>query len=61
MDIKDGIDLLGAIVENEPRRQELGVAARSLAQERYGWDAIAQRLLGIYELVTGSARVEARR
>jgi phosphatidylinositol alpha-mannosyltransferase len=52
---------LVALLENEPRRRELGAAARSLAQERYAWDAIARRLLGIYELVTGRTRVESRR
>ena len=38
---------------DEQRRQALGAAARRLVQERYGWDGIAQRLLRIYELVTG--------
>ncbi|HZB23570.1 MAG TPA: glycosyltransferase family 4 protein [Gaiellaceae bacterium] len=52
---------LVAIVENEPRRQELGAAARALAQERYGWDSIGERLLGIYELVSGRARVSSPR
>ena len=52
---------LVAIVEDEPRRQELGAAARALAQERYGWDSIGERLLGIYELVSGRARVSSPR
>jgi phosphatidyl-myo-inositol alpha-mannosyltransferase len=52
---------LAALLEDEPRRQALGVAARELAQQRYAWDTIARRLLGIYELVTGTARVSATR
>ncbi len=51
---------LVAIVEDEPRRQAMGVAARELAQAEYGWETIARRLAGVYELVTGQARVGAR-
>jgi glycosyltransferase involved in cell wall biosynthesis len=47
-----------AVLEDEPRRQAMGLAAREHAEERYSWDRIAKRLLGIYELVTG--RVGAR-
>lgn len=50
-----------ALLEDEPRRRELGAAARVLAQERYAWDTIARRLLAIYELVAGRARVESPR
>ena len=55
----DPAALAGAVVallEDEPRRQTLGVAARELARRRYSWDDIARRLVGIYELVTGRAR-----
>jgi phosphatidylinositol alpha-mannosyltransferase len=45
-----------ALLEDESRRQQLGAAARVVAEERYSWDEIAQRLAGIYELVTGRAR-----
>ena len=51
----DPAALAGAVVallEDEPRRQTLGVAARELARRRYSWDDIARRLVGIYELVT---------
>jgi phosphatidyl-myo-inositol alpha-mannosyltransferase len=48
-----------AIVEDEPRRQAMGAAARELAQAEYGWDTIARRLAGVYELVTGQSRVGA--
>jgi len=43
------------LLDDEPRRRTLGAAARELARERYSWDDIARRLLGIYELVTGRA------
>ncbi|MEX2211753.1 MAG: glycosyltransferase family 4 protein [Gaiellaceae bacterium] len=45
-----------ALLEDEPRRQALGAAARELARERYAWDGIARRLLSAYELVAGRAR-----
>ena len=41
------------LLDDEPRRRALGAAARQLARERYSWDDIARRLVGIYELVTG--------
>jgi len=44
-----------ALLEDEPRRQTLGAAARELASERYGWEGIARRLLSVYELVAGAA------
>ena len=40
------------LLEDEPRRERLGAAARREAQERYSWDDIARRLEKIYrELV----------
>jgi phosphatidylinositol alpha-mannosyltransferase len=45
---------LAALLEDEPRRQAMGAAARQLAQGEYGWDRIARRLVGIYELATGA-------
>lgn len=53
-----------ALLEDEPRRRELGLAARQVAQERYSWGKIARRLQGIYELVARrdtAAPVAARR
>ena len=47
------VDAVCALLEDEPRRLALGAAGRDLAQERYGWDAIAPRLQRIYQLVTG--------
>jgi phosphatidyl-myo-inositol alpha-mannosyltransferase len=43
-----------ALLEDEPRRQARGAAARRLASERYAWDGIARRLLSVYELVCGA-------
>jgi glycosyltransferase involved in cell wall biosynthesis len=51
------VQALVALLENEPRRRALGAAARELAQERYAWDRIARRLLGIYELVAARTPV----
>ena len=54
-------DAVVRLLEDEPRRVAMGLAARSLARERYGWPDIAARLEGIYERVVGteSARVAA--
>jgi phosphatidylinositol alpha-mannosyltransferase len=41
-----------ALLENEPRRQALGAAARTRALERYAWSRLARRLLSIYEELT---------
>jgi phosphatidylinositol alpha-mannosyltransferase len=43
------------LVNDEPRRAELGAAARELAVERYSWPRIARRLEEIYEQVAGLA------
>ena len=41
-------DVVEALLADEPRREAMGAAARALAQERYAWGAIAERLAGIY-------------
>ena len=49
--------LADAVVEmlaDEPGRQKLGRSARAIAQEKYSWDGIAQRLAEIYASLTGS-------
>ena len=48
-----------ALLEDEPRRRELGEAARALAQEQYAWERIGARLMGIYEFVGGRVKVRA--
>jgi phosphatidylinositol alpha-mannosyltransferase len=46
----DGLtNAVAALLEDEPRRERLGAAARQLAQERYSWDDIGRRLAAIYE------------
>jgi phosphatidyl-myo-inositol alpha-mannosyltransferase len=52
---------LAGLLEDEPRRQTLGAAARTIAEERYSWDEIARRLAGVYELVTGRTAVGVAR
>src|SRR5215510_8738797 len=47
------------LLADEPARQELGRAARVLAQERYSWEGIAQRLSEIYEGLVDSQRAVA--
>ncbi len=41
-------DAVVALLEDEPRRERFGLAARGLAQERYSWDDIGRRLAAIY-------------
>ena len=48
------------LLEDEPRRRSMGAAGRELAEREYAWDGIARRLTGIYDLVTGEARVGVR-
>jgi phosphatidylinositol alpha-mannosyltransferase len=52
-------DAVVGLLADEPRRCALGGAARHVAQERYAWETIAERLAGIYELVTGMRRPRA--
>ena len=47
------------LLEDEPRRAELGREARRLVQANYAWDDIAGRLLGVYEEAVGSRRAPA--
>ena len=49
--------LADAVVEllaDEQAREQLGASARTIAQEKYSWDGIAQRLAEIYAALTGS-------
>jgi phosphatidylinositol alpha-mannosyltransferase len=52
-------DAVVALLEDEPRRAEMGVAARRLTEERYSWNEIARSLLGIYEQARGRTRQPA--
>jgi phosphatidylinositol alpha-mannosyltransferase len=42
-------DATVALLEDEPRRERLGAAARRIAQDRYSWDDIGRRLAAMYE------------
>jgi len=44
-------EALGNLLEDEPRRRELGEHARRIAVERYAWGGIAERLEQIYREV----------
>jgi phosphatidylinositol alpha-mannosyltransferase len=52
-------DALIALLDDEPRRQRLGEAARRLAEERYSWDEFSRALVRIYDLALGRAREPA--
>ena len=43
------------LLDDEPLRQRLGAAARTVAVERYAWDSIAERLAAVYDIVTERA------
>ncbi|MFL5930174.1 MAG: glycosyltransferase family 4 protein [Gaiellaceae bacterium] len=44
------------LLEDEPRRALMGREARRLAEDNYGWDDIAVRLLEIYEAAVRAGR-----
>jgi len=46
-------DAVTALLEDEPRREALGTAARQLAIDRYSWADIARRLDDIYASARG--------
>ena len=46
-------DAVAALLEDEPRREALGAAARQLAIDRYSWADIARRLVTIYDAARG--------
>jgi phosphatidyl-myo-inositol alpha-mannosyltransferase len=52
-------EAVSVLVRDEARREALGRGARELVLERYSWEDIAGRLLGVYERVTGGVREAA--
>jgi len=50
---------VAALLADEPRREAMGAAARSLARERYGWPDIAARLEAVYVRAVGAPGVRA--
>jgi phosphatidyl-myo-inositol alpha-mannosyltransferase len=58
----DARALSGAVVDmlaDEDARRRRGAAARELAREKYAWERIAARLLGVYEAAAGRSRAAA--
>jgi phosphatidyl-myo-inositol alpha-mannosyltransferase len=54
------VEAVCGLVDDDPRRQALGEAARAVAVERYAWPTIAERLEAVYSSVTGIGVDEAR-
>jgi phosphatidylinositol alpha-mannosyltransferase len=48
-DVDALVDAVTDLLEDEPRRERMGAAGRELAQANYAWEAIARRLVDIYE------------
>jgi phosphatidylinositol alpha-mannosyltransferase len=53
------VDELVELLADEERRCRFGQTARRLAEERYSWDEVARRLLGVYERVLGRVAAAA--
>jgi phosphatidylinositol alpha-mannosyltransferase len=47
-------DGIVALLEDEPRRRALGARARQVAEERYSWRRIAERLTEVYDSLAGA-------
>jgi len=52
-------DAMTRLLADERARCQAGLAARRLAEERYSWDGIARRLVGVYEKALGRVPVAA--
>ena len=51
-------DAVSRLLDDRALRRRLGLAARQLADQRYGWEAIGARLKVVYaDLLTGAGRV----
>lgn len=46
-------DKTAALLDNAPERRRLGASARSVVQQHYAWEAMAERLWESYERVKG--------
>lgn len=69
--LRDGIDALLAdtpaqfsaavcrLLDDRPLRMRLGAAARKTAEQHFGWDAIGERLLAVYDDVLAKHRLAA--
>jgi phosphatidyl-myo-inositol alpha-mannosyltransferase len=47
------VSAVSELLADEDRRRQLGAAARALAVERYSWDTVVERLIAVYERVSG--------
>jgi phosphatidylinositol alpha-mannosyltransferase len=52
-------DAVAALLADDRARCEAGLAARRLAEERYSWEGIGRRLVGVYDRVLGRVPVAA--
>ncbi len=52
-------DAVADLLADEPRRAQMGAAARALTRERYAWPEIAGRLEAVYERVVERSAVAA--
>ena len=52
-------EALVELLEDEPRRRALGLAAREVAEERYAWPRLAGRLAEIYQGLAAAPAPEA--
>jgi phosphatidylinositol alpha-mannosyltransferase len=46
-------DAVESLLADETRREAMGAAGRRLALDKYAWESIARRLVGIYERLAG--------
>jgi phosphatidylinositol alpha-mannosyltransferase len=52
-------DALAELLGNETRRRQFGHSARAIAQERYSWERIAERLAELYGSLAVSPKAVA--
>lgn len=51
---------ISVLLRNPSLGHELAYEARKVAREKYSWDDVAEKTLGVYEEVLGSVRLPAR-
>jgi sugar transferase (PEP-CTERM/EpsH1 system associated) len=49
------------LMEDDVKREELGRSGRRRVAERFGWDRVAEKMLGIYEMLTKGGEDGVRR
>jgi phosphatidylinositol alpha-mannosyltransferase len=53
------VEAVAELLGNEARREAFGRSARAIAQERYSWERIAERLAELYESLAVSRKAAA--